>query len=339
MSFKMINKIYLFVILSILLFGCGQETSKTKGDEGLNKVRIALDTAAGGSFQVRAAAANGYFLNKGIQAEISNFAYGIDTINALLTKQTDTGLAADYALLNSLNKGDFVVVSSLTGSSAGKSSLDFSEILAVKGIHSPQDLKGKNIGVAQGTVGEYHWARYLEHIGISEDDINYVPYSTPDEAIVGVKNGDIDAVIASGALLEKFKSIEGVHTIDKLNSVKGLNVSSYLVIDRQFAEENTELIAQLILGIKEGIEFVKKNPNETANIAYDELKIAKNDALRDLERINYTLGFTQEDYEHLKTLKQYLVDTGKIKEDYDLDSKLFLEPARQVIPDQVTYQK
>lgn len=84
---------------------------------------------------------------------------------------------------------------------------------------------------------------------------------------------------------------------------------------------------------------MKKNPNETANIAYDELKIAKNDALRDLERINYTLGFTQEDYEHLKTLKQYLVDTGKIKEDYDLDSKLFLEPARQVIPDQVTYQK
>lgn len=333
-----IKNILLLLILSISLFGCGQEKSTTSEGEDLGKVRLALDTAAGGSLQVRAAAANGYFSEKGIETEISNFAYGIDTINALLTEQTDTGLAADYALLNSLNKGDFVVVSSLTGSNEEKSSLQFSEILAVKGINSPKDLKGKNIGVAQGTVGEYHWARYLEHIGIDEEDINYVPYSTPDEAIVGVKNGDIDAVIASGALLEKFKQIEGVHAIDKLSSVKGLNISSYLVVDRQFAEENTELIAKLILGIKEGIEFVKQNPDETVNIAYKELKITKEDALRDLERQNFTLGFTKEDYEHLNSLKQYLVERGKIKEDYDLDSKLFLEPAKKVIPDLVTYE-
>lgn len=346
MKIKELKVPFFLLILSIfyiLLVACGDDESKSnnssKSGKDLVTFRVGLDTAAGGSFQIRTAASNGYFQEKGINTEISNFAYGIDTINALLTKQTDTGLAADYALLNSLNKGDFVVVSSLTGSNAERNALDTSEILAVKGINSPKEIKGKNIGVAQGTVGEYHWARYLEHIGISEKEINYVPYSTPDEAIVGVKNGDIDVVIASGALLEKFKSIDGVHQIDKLSSVPGLNVSSYLVVDRKFAEGNKELIGQFILGIKEGIDFVKKNPDETANIAFKELKIAKEDVLRDLKRQNFTLGFTQEDYEHLNTMKQYLVNKGILKEDYDLDSKLFLEPAKQVIPELVTYKK
>jgi len=344
MKFKALKTAFFLLfllVLSVLLVACGEEKNSTNKSNGKSteKVRIGLDTAAGGNLQIRAGIKNGYFSEKGIQVESSNFPYGIDTINALLTQQTDVGSAADYALLNSLNKGDFVVVTSLTGSSKEINSLDFSEILATKGIESPKDLKGKNIGVAQGTVYEYHWSRYLEHIGVSEKDVNFVPYSTPDEAIVGVKKGDIDAIIASGALLEKFKSIDGVHQIDKLSSVPDLNVSSYLVVDRKFAEENKELIAQFILGIKEGIEFVKGNPEETANIAYDELKIAKEDTLRDLKRQNYTLGFSQEDYEHLKAMKQYLIDKGILKEDYDLDSKLFLEPARQVIPELVTYKK
>ncbi|MGR6009336.1 hypothetical protein ACT7CZ_19160 [Bacillus cereus] len=48
-----------------------------------------------------------------MKAQLSNFAYGIDTVNAVLTEQADTGLAADYALLNSLGKGDMVVISTL----------------------------------------------------------------------------------------------------------------------------------------------------------------------------------------------------------------------------------
>lgn len=346
MKRKLFGNLFILLILSLVLVACGEEKAdNSKGtDSGksteLTKFRLGIDTAAGGSLQFRAAAANGYFQDKGIEPQISNFAYGIDTINALLTGQTDTGLAADYALLNSLNKGDFVVVSSLTGAlGENVNTLDFSELLAVKGIDKPEDIKGKRLGVAKGTVGEYHWARYLEHLGINEKEVKFVPYSTPDEAIVGVKKGDIDAIFASGALLEKFKSIEGVHPIDKLSSVKDLNVGSYLVIDRKFAEKHSELIGQFLLGIKEGIDFVKKDPEATADIAFKELKVAKEDVHRDLQRQNFSLGFTQEDYDHLTKMKQYLVDKGILKEDYDLDSKLFLEPAKKVIPDQVTYNK
>jgi ABC-type nitrate/sulfonate/bicarbonate transport system substrate-binding protein len=338
---KLVGKLNfaLLLVLALILAACGDDSADPAKavSEDATTIRAAIDTAAGGSFQIRAANANGYFADKDLNVQLSNFAYGIDTVNALLTQQADTGLAADYALLNSLNKGDFVVVSSLTGSDEDFNSTSLTEILALKDISKPEDIKGKKLGVAKGTVGEYHWAKYLEHYGISEDDIDYVPFSTPDEAIVGMKKGDIDVVIASGALIEKFKSIEGVHEIDRLSSVPGIGVSSYLIVDRKFAEENADAVANFIEGISEGIEFVGKDPDATADIAYDELKIAKEDVKRDLERINFTLGFTKEDYEHLTTMKDYLLERGIIEEDYDLDSKLFLEPAKKVIADQVTY--
>lgn len=331
--------VFVLVLVAALLTACGgEDADSANAGNGKTTIRAAIDTAAGGSFQVRAANTNGDFAANDLNVQLSNFAYGIDTVNAILTQQADTGLAADYALLNSLNKGDFVVVSSLTGSSKDFNSTSLTEILTVEGIEKPQDLKGKKLAVAKGTVGEYHWARYLDHYGISEDDIKYVPFSTPDEAIVGVKKGDIDVVIASGALIEKFKQIEGVHEIDRLSSVPDINVSSYLIVDRKFAENNVDAIAGFIGGIEKGIAYVKENPEGTADIAYDELKIAKEDVLRDLQRINYTLGFKQEDYDHLNKMKTYLLERGILKEDYDLNSKLFLEPAKKIIADEVTYE-
>lgn len=338
---KWYQKVLACTLVTFFLVACGNESANKNNSslEGTVTIRAAIDTAAGGSFQIRAANTEGYFRERGLNVSLSNFAYGIDTVNAILTKQADTGLAADYALLNSLNKGDFVVVSSLTGSGKNVNVLDFTEVLASKKVKDANDLMGKKIGVAKGTVGEYHWSRYLDYLNIEEDRMKFVPYSTPDEAIVGMKKGDIDAVLASGALLEKFKAIKGVHTIDKLSTVEGLNTTSYLIVNRQFAEQNKELIAQFIGGIREGIEYVTSNPEGTADIAYKELKISKEDVLRDLERQNFTLGFTDQDYHHLQTMKQYLLDKGLLKEDYDLKSKLFLAPAKEVIPEQVTYNE
>jgi len=328
---------FLAVLFAVFLNGCGDsKDTKNAAGKNIEKIRVGVDTAAGGSFQIRAAAAEGYFKEQGLEPQLSNFAYGIDTINALLTETTDTGLAADYALLNSLNRGDLVVLSSLTHSS--EQTIKQSEILAAKGISKPKQLKGKHIGVAKGTVSEYQWAKYLEHLGLKEKDVRFVPYSTPDEALVGVRKGNIDAILANGALLEKFKAIDGVHKIDDLSSID-VPISSYLVANRKFVEANPKAVESLLKAIHEGIAFVQKNPDGTAELAYQELKIRKEDALRDIKRSNYTLDFKQEDFDHLSKMQQWLIDNGKLKKPYDLKEKLYLEPLKKAFPENVTYDK
>ncbi|WP_338448543.1 NrtA/SsuA/CpmA family ABC transporter substrate-binding protein [Niallia oryzisoli] len=336
-------RLFLFalsIIASLVIAGCSSSSSETtSGKKSSGKetvqVRMAIDTAAGGSFQFRTAEKQGYFEKYGIEAQISNFAMGVDTINAVLTKQADTGLAADYVAINSIAKGDLVIIGTLTR--ANEKSSKEQQLLVKGNINKPSDLKGKKIGVNKGTVNEYVWSQYLKKNQLKETDVEFVPYSTPDEAIVGMQKGDIEAVWASGALLEKFKAIEGVHQIDDLLGA-GVSIDSYLLADRTFVEQNPEAIANLFKALNEGIDYVKGNKEDTANLAFEQLKIPADDALKDIERQNYVLGFTKEDVEHLEEMKNWIEEKGLLKESFDLKDKLMLDPLKQAFPELVTYQ-
>src|SRR3954468_6979615 len=330
----------LSLIASLVITGCSsssEESSSSTENSGkeTSTVRMAIDTAAGGSFQFRAAEKEGYFEKYGVNAQLSNFAMGVDTINAVLTQQADTGLAADYVAINSIAKGDLVIIGTLTR--ANEKSSKEQQLLVKGNIKTPSDLKGKKIGVNKGTVNEYVWSQYLKKNQIKETDIEFVPFSTPDEAIVGIQKGDIEAVWASGSLLEKYKAIEGVHQLDDLLGA-GVSIDSYLLADRSFVEQNPKAIENVLKALNEGIDYVKGNKEDTAKLAFEQLKIPEEDALKDIERQNYVLGFTKEDTAHLEEMKKWIEEKGLLKESFDLKDKLILDPLKDVLPESVTYQ-
>ncbi|MEY8352672.1 ABC transporter substrate-binding protein [Lachnospiraceae bacterium 54-53] len=325
---KQLLSMILVSLFAILITGCASDQPQTEGNtaqtakaetgESKNsqpvKVRLAIDTAAGGSFQIRVAKKKGYFEAYGIDAEISNFAYGIDTVNALLVDQSDTALAADYALVNSLGKGNMAVVSSLTRTN--EKSAQKTLLFVRDTISSSGDLKGKKLGVQKGTVYEYVWAKYLEKNSIDPGEITYVPFSTPDEAIVSLQNGDMDAVWIGGALATKFSELEGIKTLGNVLD-SGVNISAYLLLDRTFAEQNPDVAAAIIKAINDGINYIPGHEEETAKIAFQELKLPEESVLEDLQYTNYDLGFTQEDYDHLQDIKNWSEEHGILTDSYE----------------------
>lgn len=312
------------------------ETNNKVSNEEAIKVRLAIDTAAGGAFQFRVANNQGFFANYGIDAELSNFAYGIDTVNALLVEQSDTALAADYALINSLGKGDLVVVSALTRTS--DKSADKTLLFTTDDIESAQDLKGRKLGVQKGTVYEYVWAKYLEKNEIDENEIEYIPFSTPDEAIVSLQNGDMDAVWMGGALATKFKELQGIKVLGNVLD-SSVNVSSYLLLDRSFVEENKNVVASILKAINDGINYIPGHEEETADIAFQELKLPKESVLEDLKYTNFALGFSQEDFEHLEDIKKWSEDHGILKDQYELKDKIITTPLEESFPELLSYTK
>lgn len=338
---KMMLTAILLTVIALVAAGCSSsaktaaENSSTAKSEPI-KVRLALDTAAGGSLQFRQAEAQGIFKKYGIDAEISNFAYGIDTINAMLVERSDTGTAADYALLNSLSKGDFKIVTTLSRETENQAA---ATVLIAKGddINEPKDLVGKKLGVAKGTVYEYIWYKYLENVGIDPKDIKFVPYSTPDEAIIGVQKGQIDAVWAASIFIDKFLKLEGTKKISDL-SAAGANISSYFILQTKFIDEHPEAVENILKALSEAITYVESHKEDTAELAFKELKLPKEGVLKDLEQLTYTVGFTQEDFTHLEEMKQFIKDKGILQQDFDLASKLDLGPLQQAFPDSVTYQ-
>ena len=298
-------------------------------------VTVGIDTAVGGSPQFRSAEEQNYYTEAGLNAQFISFAYGIDIINALMIERVDVGLAADYALINSLNRGDMVIIGTLTRTT--KEIMETREVIAMRDIESPEDLKGKNIAVSNGTIYEYYWEEYLESIGLSTNDVNIVKYISPDEAIIGMKSGDMDAVIASGSSGQKFKNLEGAKVIDTLASTD-IQTNSYLIANRKYAESHIEELSNLIAANAKGNEFVAQHPEQAAEITHDQIKIDTADALIDIETTNFVMGFTEEDYQNLMDIKTWLLDKGILKQDFDVESKLFLEPLRQALPNEVTYE-
>ncbi|HZH60075.1 MAG TPA: ABC transporter substrate-binding protein [Metabacillus sp.] len=327
----------LMIITSILVAGCSSsaEESSANNNSETNEIRMAIDTAAGGSLQFRTAEKQGFFKNHGIEPQLTNFAMGIDTVNAVLTQQADTGIAADYVTINSLAKGDMVVVATLTR--ANEKSSNETQLLVNGDIKKVSDLKGKKLGVSKGTVYEYVWDKYLKKNKIDVEEVTYVPYSTPDEAIVGMQKGDIDAVWIGGALTDKFKGIDGVHQLDDLLGA-GVRIDSYLLADRAFVEKNPKAIENALKALNEGIVYVEGHKAETAKLAFEQLKVPEEDAQKDLERTNYVLGFTKEDADHLEEMKKWLEDQGILQESFDLNEKLILDPLKKAVPESVTYE-
>ncbi len=344
---KKLLSVILVLLLVVAVGGCaGKENTQgentggantqtdDKGETELVKVRLAIDTAAGGSFQIRVAKSQGYFEKYGINAEISNFAYGIDTVNALLVEQSDTALAADYALVNSLGKGDLVVVSSLTRTN--EKSAEKTLLFVKDDINSPEDIKGRKLGVQKGTVYEYVWAKYLEKNNIDESEIEYVPFSTPDEAMVSLQNGDMDAIWIGGALSSKFAEIDGVKNLGNVFDA-GVNISAYLLLEKSFVEQNPDTVASVLKAINDGINYIPGHEEETAKLAFAELKLPEDSVLEDLKYTNFTLGFSQEDFEHLEDIKKWSEDHGILTDQYDLKDKINTKPLESSFPELLTY--
>lgn len=298
-------------------------------------LRLAVDTAAGGSFQFRIAKENGLFARQGIDASLFNFAYGIDTVNALLIDRADTALAADYALINSLGKGDNVVVSVLTRTTP--KSAENTLLFVRNDIQKPADLVGRKLGVARGTVYEYVWFKYLETHGVDPKKVTFVPYSSLDEAAVSLKKGDMDAVWLGGGQTARFKTFTEVKVLGNV-STSGTNISSYLLLKRSFVEANPDVVSRLLLALQQAIDYIPGHKDETAELAFRELKLPKEGVLKELEGFNLTLGFTQEDYKHLQSLKAWTEQQGILKSNYDLKDKINVAPLRKALPKLVNFE-
>lgn len=336
---KSVTVLSLILLMLLVLTGCSSTKPaaepKAAGTEAPAKIRLAIDTAAGGSFQFRIAKDKGFFKKYGIEAETSNFAYGIDTVNALLVAQADTALAADYALINSLGKGNMTVVSVLTRTN--EKSATRTVLFANENITKPEELKGKKLGVQKGTVYEYVWAKYLEKNNIAANEIKYVPFSTPDEAIVSLQKGDMDAVWIGGALIAKFQKLKGIKQLATVND-SGVNISSYLLLDANFVKQNPDKVTGIIKALDEGIRYIPGHEQETAEVVFKEIKLPKDSVLLDLQYTNYTLGFSQEDFDHLQDIKKWTEDNGVLKSKYELKDKINIEPLKKAFPELVTYK-
>ncbi|MBP2113960.1 ABC transporter substrate-binding protein [Paenibacillus silagei] len=335
-----LSLLLLSLFLVLVLSGCSSKgdaaasAGEGSGTPETLKIRIA-DINTNPTFRV--ALKQGIFKSNGIDAEIINFGTPAEGVNALFIKQVDVAFGADFPVLNAVAKGDYSIIAS-AGQATDQAAAVW-KLYARDDIQSAADLKGKNLSFLRGTFLPYLWDEYLKEQGIALSDVKLTGQGAFDEAFIALKQGDVDAAWFSGsALTDKLAALEGVHELTDMSKTP-VRLGMGIVAENAFVEEHAEGIGAFLAAVDEASAYVQEHPEEVAELMFKEVKQPKEATLKDLPANPWKVGFTQAAYDSLAGQKKYMVDTGIITQDFDLGSKLKLEPLKQALPDKVTYPK
>lgn len=327
----------LITILIVVLPGCGSSVSGGATEAGTKEkaAAVKLNIADISSNPVlRVAKTKGFFEKHGIDATLVNFATPAEGINSLFIKQADIGWGADFPILNAVSKGEFSIVAS-TGTSTDRNALKW-QLFVRDDIKQAGDLAGKNLSFIRGTFLTYLWDEYLTENGVDPKKVKLIGQGGFDEAYIALKNGEVDASwVAGAAMLQKFEEIEGVHVLTDMAKTS-VRIGSQIVVPDKLIDEHPETVANFLKAVDEASQFVKANPDEVADILYNEVKQPREATLKDLAENNWNIDFTQDALDSLTRQKKYMVENGIIQNDFELADKINLESLEKIFRDRVT---
>jgi NitT/TauT family transport system substrate-binding protein len=132
------------------------------------------------------------------------------------------------------------------------------------GVATPQQLKGKTLGVSTGSANIEVTPKYLAHYGLSESDVKVVTESLA--ALPGsLISGQIDGIIAFPYAIDPQVNAKGVQTNDLLFNQAGINeMQQVFAVGNSWMQAHESMMPNLVKALEESTEGAIKDPDEAA---------------------------------------------------------------------------
>jgi sulfonate transport system substrate-binding protein len=130
------------------------------------------------------------------------------------------------------------------------------------GIESAADLKGKKVGLTEGTILQYTVLKALEEEGLSYNDITPVNLP-PADAVTAYQGGDVDAVAALGPQLAQLTAAGDTVVADGVGTTTGYQyavATSAALADEAKVEDITDYLQR----VGRAQEWAAENKDEWA---------------------------------------------------------------------------
>ncbi len=252
----------------------------------------------------------GIFKKHGLDATVTKFDRGGEGLNALIAGQQDVASTAESTFILPIDKGaDFYVVAVTC---QAPQTIKF---VVRSDVQKPEDLKGKTLGIALGSVSEYVWDRFFEAFGMSRNDVKIVNVAPP-ETVPAMDRGDIDAF----ALWEPWPSraLEAMGNKAKIlfpSSEKGMYAATlYLQIRKEFADKNPEGVKRLLGALIETNTWMKQNPDQAKAIIAEATKLKPEDVDKMWkEGFKYDIYLDDAAIMNVDSIAKWMKDKNQIK--------------------------
>jgi NitT/TauT family transport system substrate-binding protein len=200
------------IILIVLLSACGSTgpTTSTTTVNGTTTTMTQLKIMVGGlSKQIylpnMLTQQLGYFKQQGLDVTLIDEASGQSSENEVLAGQVDAGSGSYNHTIELQASGKQMQSVVLLNVAPGEAEIVSAN--AASQIHSVNDLKGKNLGVTELGSGTQTLTTALLHkVGISKDQVHFVPVGAGDTFIAALQQGKIDAGMTTEPTISRILS-------------------------------------------------------------------------------------------------------------------------------------
>ncbi len=255
----------LLIIAGSLLGACAGQPTRQE----LPVLKIALIPVLD-TLPVHIAQKQGLFEKHGVKVELIPVGSAPERDQLISAAQAD-GMVNEVLSTLFYNKDEIKVVT-VRYARAATEKIPLFRILTAKnsGILSPNDLKGVEIGISEGTIIEYLTDRLLEKAGIPAEEIKTVPVPKIDVRLSLLSSGELKAAM----LPEPFATLaiqqNAVAVIDD-TLLPELSFST-ITFRKEVVDKNPQAVQGFLAAIEEAVSAINANPDQW-NSLMTELKL------------------------------------------------------------------
>ena len=219
-----------------------------------SNVRIAVPVVPHAGL-IHIAAARGFFRDRGLAVRLLPQSYGKAAVAELLRGNADLAVAADVPIVVEILKGaPLSIVASVANASNELAVLGRID----RGIRTPEDLRGRRIGVTLGTSGEYFlWAFLVRH-RIPPHSLQLVDLQ-PSQLIESLRQDRVDGIAAWQPVRHEAELAFG----DRIVSLHAPDAyaQTYVLVGRQdYVTAQEPALRHLLQALLDAEAFVNADP-------------------------------------------------------------------------------
>lgn len=332
---KKLRLLITIMVMGAMVLGlaaCGKEDKKTgKGSEdGVEKLRVAVMTGDVTAWTAAVGKEKGIYEKHGIDLDVTEYAMGINTLDAVTLGQADIGFVADFACANRLGNTD-----------ENTDIRVFSRLAQVKdyrlyaygdSVKTLSDLKGKKIGLIKGTIYEYLNSVALQSAGLTTDDVDIQAYESNQEGLALMESGKLDAMWSGGMASPKLEAMDGVEELCTQTDLDAVSGWVY-VANQKFLDENKELVKKYLEATQEVYDVMNEDLEGAGEIIEKELSMPKEDFLALIANYELGIDFEQSAIDSLDKVNKWALENGYYDKEYDVRDYLNADAVGELYPD------
>lgn len=226
----------------------------------------------------------GFFTEQGLNVEISDFAGGAKSLQALIGGSVDVVTGAYEHTIRMQAKGQDIVAVLELGRFPGIAvGVKADKAAQYKG---PADFKGMKIGVtAPGSSTNMLMNFVLAKAGLSSSDVSYIGVGSAASAVAAVKKGEIDAISHLEPVLSMLERGGDIKIVIDTRTEKGTvelfggsNPAAVLYMKREFMQKNPNTVQALTNALYKALVWIAKaTPDEIAAVVPPEYLLGDKD--------------------------------------------------------------